>query len=131
MPVLAIHGAQGSQFGSRPESTFTVTGFGDWKHATGKNGVLNGHARCFSHKQAQAAWGQYKLNCTLGTLTLPNCLGNNYTEAVKQNRHYLEAIAEVILLCAKQDLPLQGYREGPTTDNRGNFFGNIEYGSKS
>ena len=93
-----MFGAQGSQFGSRPESTFTVTGFRDWKHATGKNGVLNGHARCFSHKQEQAAWGQYKLNCSLGT-TLPNRLGNNYTEAVQQNRHYLEAIAEVILVC--------------------------------
>ena len=30
-----MFGAQGSQFGSRPESTFTETGFIDWKHATG------------------------------------------------------------------------------------------------
>ena len=44
-----MFGTQGSQFGSRPESNL-VTGFRDWKHATGKNGVLNGHARCFSHK---------------------------------------------------------------------------------
>ena len=29
--------------------------------------------------------------------SLPNRLGNNYTEAVKQNWHYLEAITEVIL----------------------------------
>ena len=83
-------------------------------------GVLNGHARCFSHKQAQAGWGQYKLNCSLST-PLPNCLGNNYTEAVQQNWHYLGAIAEVILLYAKQDLPLREHREGPTSDNRGNF----------
>ena len=32
--------AQGSQYGSPPESTFTLTGFTDWRHATGKNGVL-------------------------------------------------------------------------------------------
>ena len=29
-----MFGAHGSQFGSRPESTFTLTGFRDWKHAT-------------------------------------------------------------------------------------------------
>ena len=83
--------AQGSQFGSQPESTFTLTGFRDWKHATGKNGVLNGHDRCFSHKQAQAAWVQYKLNHILGT-TLPDRMGNSRAEAIQQNRHYLKTI---------------------------------------
>ena len=28
----------------------------------------------------------------------------------------------MILLCAKQDLPLRGHREGPTSDNRDNFL---------
>ena len=91
------------------------------KHATGKNGVLNGHAKCFSHKQAQAAWGQYKLNHTLGT-TLPDRLGSNRAEAIQQKRHYLKTIAEVVLLCAKQDLALRGHREGPTSNNKGNFL---------
>ena len=116
-----MFGAQGSQFGSRPESSFTLTGFRDWKHATGKNGVLNGHARCFSHKQAQAAWGQCKLNHTLGT-TLSDCLGSSRAEAIQQNRHYLKTIAEVVLLCAKQDLVLRGHREGPISNNKGNFL---------
>ena len=116
-----MFGAQGSQFGSRPESTFTLTGFRDWKHATGKNGVLNGHAKCFSHKQAQAAWGQYKLNHTLGT-TLPDCLGSSCAEAIQHNKHYLRTIAEVVLLCAKQDLALRGHREDPTSNNKGNFL---------
>ena len=116
-----MFGAQGSQFGSRPESTFTLNGYRDWKHATGKSGVLNGHAKCFSHKQAQAAWSQYKLNHALGK-TLPERMGKSHSEAIQQNRHYLKTIAEVILLCAKQDLALRGHREGPNSDNRGNFL---------
>ena len=31
-----MFGAQSSQFGSQPESTFTLAGFRDWKHAIGK-----------------------------------------------------------------------------------------------
>ena len=84
-----MFGAQGSQFGSRSESTFTLNGYRDWKHATGKNGVLNGHAKCFSHKQAQAAWSQYKLNHALGK-TLPERMGKSHSEAIQQNRHYLK-----------------------------------------
>ena len=87
-----MFGAQGSQFGSRPESTFTLNGYRDWKHATGKNGVLNGHAKCFSHKQAQATWSQYKLNHALGK-TLPERMGKSHSEAIQQNRHYLKTIA--------------------------------------
>ena len=116
-----MFGAQGSQFGGRPESAFTLNGYRDWKHATGKNGVLNGHDKCFSHKQAPAAWSQYKLNHALGK-TLPERMGKSHSEAIQQNRHYLLTIVEVILLCAKQDLALRGHREGPNSDNRGNFL---------
>ena len=83
---------------------------------TGKNSVLNSHARCFSHKQTQTAWAQYKLNHTSGTY------GSSHAEAIQQNRHYLKAIVEVVLLCAKQDLALRGHREGPTSNNKSNLL---------
>ena len=58
----------GSSIGkSRPEPVFTSTGFRDWKHATGKSGVLTRHSNCFSHKQAELSWGQYKMNSKKGT----------------------------------------------------------------
>ena len=50
-------------------------------------------------------------------------MGSNCAEAIQQNRHYLKTIAEVVLLCAKQDLALRGHREGQTSNNKGNFLG--------
>ena len=52
---------------STPEPVFTSTGFRDWKHATGNSRVLTKHSNCFSHKQAELAWGQYKMNSRRGT----------------------------------------------------------------
>ena len=49
-------GSRDGSFSSRPESTLTTTGFKDWKHATDKNGILNDHNKCISHKQAIIAW---------------------------------------------------------------------------
>ena len=86
-----------------------------------KNYVLNGHTRCFSHKQAQTAWAQYELNHTLGT-TLPDRMGSSGAEAIQQNRNHLKKIPEVVLLCAKKDLALRGHREGPISSNKGNFL---------
>ena len=68
----------------------------------------------------EAAWSQYKLNHAQGK-TLPERIGKCCSEAIQQNRHYLKTIVEVILLCAKQDLALQGHRESSNSDNRGIF----------
>ena len=46
----------------RVEDTFTKAGFRDWKHARGKEGILQGHASCFTHIQAMSNWHDYKLN---------------------------------------------------------------------
>ena len=50
-----LFGSQGSSFKSRPESAFTIVGFKDWKHATGKNGILTGHNNCITRKQSVIA----------------------------------------------------------------------------
>ena len=53
---------------------------------------------------------------------LPECMGISHSKEIQQNRHYLKAIAEAILLCAKQDLALRGYREGPNSEKRGDLL---------
>ena len=62
-----MFGTSNSYGRSRPESTFTVTGFRNWKKATGKDGVLNRHASSVAHRQAEVAWHQYKCNSEQGT----------------------------------------------------------------
>ena len=47
---------------SRCESTFTVTGFRNWKHAMGQKGIITSHDKCNVHKQAMMDWKQYKIN---------------------------------------------------------------------
>ena len=49
-------------------NTFTQQGFCDWKHATGKSGMLAKHNNSFAHKQAVSAWIDYKTNSEGGTL---------------------------------------------------------------
>ena len=106
---------------SRPEPVFTSTGFRDWKHATGKSGVLTRHSNCYLHKQAELAWGQYKLNSKKGT-TIAERLGSARSTTLSQNRHYVKTIAEILLLCSKQEIALRGHRESNDSMNRGNFL---------
>ena len=42
-------------------------GFTDWKHAAGKNGILQGHAGCHSHVMAMQSWNQFKKGKRLNT----------------------------------------------------------------
>lgn len=48
-------------------------------------------------------------------------LGSNRAELVKKNRHYIKTIAEILLLCSKQDLAFRGHDESANSLNKGNF----------
>ena len=50
-----MFGSSGGVSTSRPEKTFEILGFKDWKHATGKDGILKGHENSHAHKQAVVA----------------------------------------------------------------------------
>ena len=121
-PCRMFGSASGSSSGcSRPEPVFTSTGFSDWKHATGKSGTITRHSNCYSHKQAEIAWGQYKLNSKEGT-TIAERMGSARSVTISQNRHYIRTIAEVLLLCSRQEIALHGHRESNDSTNRGNFL---------
>ncbi|XP_019864015.1 PREDICTED: zinc finger MYM-type protein 5-like, partial [Amphimedon queenslandica] len=46
----------------RAENTFTRLGYRDWKHATGRCGVLEKHNTSHSHHEATISWQDFKLN---------------------------------------------------------------------
>ena len=104
----------------RVEDTFTKAGFRDWKHARGKEGILQGHVSCFTHIQAMSNWHDYKLNEEQGT-SVANCLDSARTEQIRLNRHYLRSVAEVILLCSRLEIALRGHDESDVSLNKGNF----------
>ena len=86
----------------RLDKAFITTGFHDWKHATGSKGMLLSHNNCLSHKQAVVAWEQFKATSTTGSVA--EQLGSNRAEQIRKNRHYIKTVAEVLLLCSKQEI---------------------------
>lgn len=106
---------------SRCESTFTLTGFRNWKHAMGKKGIVACHDKCDVHKQAVIDWNQYKVNMQNHTSVRDR---NNLVcqQQIHHNRHYIKTVSEVLRLCALQDLALRGHREGEDSHNPGNFL---------
>jgi len=111
----------GSSGNTRPEPVFVSKGFRNWKHATGTTGALSRHANCYSHTQAQIAWGQYKINTRQGT-TISGRMNSDRPVTISNNRHFVKTIAEVLLLCSKQEIALHDHREGSESLNRGNFL---------
>jgi len=93
---------------SRPEATFTASGFRNWKKATGKDGTLNKHANSTAHKNAEVAWHQYRENMKQGTTT-PERYNSNRTTTIMQNRHYLKSILQALLYCVHQEIALRGH----------------------
>ena len=106
---------------SRAEQALTHTDYRDWKHATGKQGILEKHNACHTHKQAMISWSQYVKNTEKGT-TIAERLDSSRNLQIQENRHYMRTLAEIILLCAHQDLGLRGHRESQSSLNRGNFL---------
>ena len=43
-------------------------------------------------------------------------------QQIQNNRHYLNTLAEILLLCGKQDIPLRGRHEIDPSLNRGIFL---------
>ena len=64
---------------------------------------------------------QYKLN-TAKSSTIVNHMESNRSSVIKMNRHYLETVIQVLLLCAHQEIALRGHRESVESENRGNFL---------
>ncbi|XP_065915782.1 zinc finger MYM-type protein 1-like [Dysidea avara] len=107
---------------TRPKPVFVFKGFRNWKYATGK---LFCHANCHLHTQAQIAgsnsMGQHKVNSKQGT-TISGRMNSDRPLTISNNRHYIKIIAEVLLLCSRQELGLRGHREGSESVNRDNFL---------
>ena len=106
---------------SRPETAFTSTGFKDWKHATGKKGILVCHSNSFSHKESMVAWEQYRITSEQGTSIL-NRINSSWETTLANNQHYIKTIAEILLFCSRQEIGIRGHREDKSSVNRGNFL---------
>uniref|UniRef100_A0A1X7VHL5 TTF-type domain-containing protein n=2 Tax=Amphimedon queenslandica TaxID=400682 RepID=A0A1X7VHL5_AMPQE len=101
--------------------TFVSSGFLTWKHATGANGILTQHDKNIAHTGAMEAWLQYKLNRERHT-SIGERMNSERAQVVTYNWHFLITIIEALLLCARQEIGLRGYRESQNDLNRGHFL---------
>ena len=97
--------------------TFTKSGFRDWKHAMGKDGIISCHDNCKTHKEAIVFWHEYVKNTESGT-TVDRRMDASRAKTISNNRHYLK----IILECSQQEIALRGHRESVNSLNRGNFL---------
>ena len=107
--------------GTRSEKIFTRIGFRDWKHAKGKSGTLTAHNVCSTHKQAMCGWSSYTKNFE-GHSSIVHRLETAREKTIKSNRYYIKSLAEILLLCARQELAIRGHKESNDSQNKGNFL---------
>ena len=119
MQPFALH-VTTSKSGKK-EDVFTNNGFSDWKHAAGKNDILQGHAGCHSRVLAMHSWNQYKQNKRLG-ISIENHLDPTSYRQICNNRHYLKSVAETLLLTSHLQITFRGHDEFKSLLNRGKFL---------
>lgn len=71
--------------GSKLEQKFSLVGFKDWKHATGKGDVLSRHDSCCAHTKKKSSFMEsiYKMNSRHN----PSLIGSEYVLVGLNNLH--------------------------------------------
>ena len=81
---------------------------------------LQKHAQSEFHKHSIALWGAYKQVKAHGSIA--EQLDSQLSAAIQSNRKFLKTIAQVAILCARQNIALRGHDEQETSQNKGNFL---------
>ena len=63
-----------------------------------------------AHVEAVLTWEEYKLNLQREP-TIIRSLDKIGMDVIKENRHYIKTIEEIILLCARQEIALRGHNK--------------------
>ena len=77
-------------------SAWTVTGYNNWKNAAQQ---MDKHNDSEAHKHALAAWMQWRQD---ETRTVASLISSANAQIIKENRHYIGAVVNVVSLCCKQ-----------------------------
>lgn len=101
------------------DEAFIKSGFRRWKKAHGKDGAIEKHISSQCHKTSCIAWADYQRNKADKT-SIAQCISEAYQKKVRENRHYIKTLGEIILLTVTQDISQRGHREGDDELNPGN-----------
>uniref|UniRef100_A0A3B4X175 TTF-type domain-containing protein n=1 Tax=Seriola lalandi dorsalis TaxID=1841481 RepID=A0A3B4X175_SERLL len=98
----------------------SINGFKDWKHFSE---FCAKHKASRAHAAALGKMDGYKQSHQPGRGNVINQLNNDASQSfIERNRQHLMVVIDLVLFCAKQEIPLRGHRENPDTLNKGNFL---------
>ena len=83
---------------------------------------MDNHNDSEAHKHALAAWMQWRQD---ETRTVASVISSANAQTIKENRHYIGAVVNVVSLCCKYAIALRGHRESndePSYVNKGNYL---------
>ena len=66
------------------------------------------------------SWQDFERNIDKG-IGISNVLDSARSARIKENCHYIKTVADILLLCAKQNIALRGHRENEDALNKGTF----------
>ncbi|XP_066969177.1 zinc finger MYM-type protein 1-like [Macrobrachium rosenbergii] len=89
------------------DEAFIKSGFRRWKKAHGKDGAIEKHISSQCHKTSCIAWADYQRNKADKT-SIAQCISEAYQKKVRENRHYIKTLGEIILLTVTQDISQRG-----------------------
>ena len=109
-------------FHTGSEATFVLSGYRDWKHATGVKGMFNVYSTTKSHKEAMLNWSKYKKRVQEGS-SIGEQLDKMGDRVIKDNREYVKVLMEAVLYCSQQGIAFRGHSkvDDSATINTGNF----------
>ncbi|XP_015377176.1 PREDICTED: uncharacterized protein LOC107171451 [Diuraphis noxia] len=98
----------------KKKNKFVANGSKDWKNL---KRTIEVHESILEHLQAEISRGLYIANLRLD-LTLLQSVNNQ----VATNREIVLAVIQILIYCARQNIPLRGHDEKITSQNQGNFL---------
>ena len=89
-------------------------GFSNWKKAMDKSAGITLHENSELHVASMSKWANWKQAQQDGNIAEKLELISRAD--ILANRHYLQSVAQAVLVCAVQNIALRGHREGALED---------------
>lgn len=111
------------------EARFINTGFKDRKHLSEGYGK---HEASRAHAAALGKMDGFKQSHQPGWGNIINQLNNDASNKsfIKRHRQHIMMVIDLVLFCAKQEIPLRGHRKNPDALNKGNYLELLDLVSK-
>lgn len=108
-------------FGERGREETFREGYKDWKHLAH---ACDKHQNSKGHRFSLEKFNNYKQTSSSERGTVLHQIHNVEGDIIQRNRAHIKVILDVLLTCAKQEIPLRGNRENPDDEstNVGNFL---------